>query len=185
MGLDMYLHASKYVSGYSHQHEERQEEYQALVDLFPDVSGCLDESSPSATVEFTVGYWRKANHIHSWFVENVQGGEDECKPHYVSREKLQELRELCLRVLALPTKQQNVIHNVLESDGKIVEKPAVATIITAQEDAEELLPTAAGFFFGDTTYGEWYRQDTEDTVKIIDSVLELSDEWDFEYQSSW
>jgi len=38
-----------------------------------------------------VGYWRKANHIHRWFVENVQGGMDECVPHIVTKEKIEEL----------------------------------------------------------------------------------------------
>ena len=38
-----------------------------------------------------VGYWRKANHIHRWFVDNVQNGVDECEPHIVTKEKLEEL----------------------------------------------------------------------------------------------
>lgn len=26
-----------------------------------------------------IGYWRKANHIHKWFVDCVQDGEDDCE----------------------------------------------------------------------------------------------------------
>lgn len=49
--------------------------------------------SPSwATVRFTVGYWRKANAVHSWFVRNVQEGIDNCKTYWVSREQLRELQ---------------------------------------------------------------------------------------------
>lgn len=33
-----------------------------------------------------VGYWRKANAIHAWFVKNVQGGVDNCQSHEVSKE---------------------------------------------------------------------------------------------------
>lgn len=51
----------------------------------------------------------------------------------------------------------------------------------------ELLPTASGFFFGGTDYDEWYFKDVEDTIKIINDVLDTTD---FEkqiifYRSSW
>lgn len=42
-----------------------------------------------------MAYWRKANQIHGWFVKNVQSGEDDCGEYTVSREKLEELLELC------------------------------------------------------------------------------------------
>jgi wyosine [tRNA(Phe)-imidazoG37] synthetase (radical SAM superfamily) len=44
-------------------------------------------------------YWRKANAIHGWFVDNVQDGVDECQESYVSYEQLQELKKLCLEVI--------------------------------------------------------------------------------------
>ena len=40
------------------------------------------------------GYWRKANHIHQWFVENIQDGNDDCREYYVPRERLKELLEI-------------------------------------------------------------------------------------------
>ena len=52
-----------------------------------------------ATVEVTCAYWRKANQIHAWFVDNVQGGEDNCGEYYVSREKLEELLTTCQQAL--------------------------------------------------------------------------------------
>ncbi len=60
-----------------------------------DVAG-LDESDvredlPSGRIELTVAYWRKVNSIHQWFVDNCADGEDNCRPVYVSREKLLEL----------------------------------------------------------------------------------------------
>ena len=46
-----------------------------------------------------IGYWRKANHIHRWFVENCQEGRDEGQETYVSEQDLSKLRELCAVVL--------------------------------------------------------------------------------------
>ena len=41
-----------------------------------------------------IGYWRKANHIHRWFVLNVQNNEDDCKEHDVTLEQLYGLEVL-------------------------------------------------------------------------------------------
>lgn len=48
-----------------------------------------------------VGYWRKANHIHAWFVENVQGGNDDCSYYTVTEDNLMDLKEVCEKVVAL------------------------------------------------------------------------------------
>lgn len=88
-----------------------------------------------------IGYWRKANSIHKWFVDNVQDGIDNCQPHTLAKETLMELKELCEEVLENP------------------------------EKADELLPTQSGFFFGPTEYDEWYFQDMKDTIEIIDWAL--------------
>ena len=108
-----------------------------------------------------IGYWRKANHIHKWFVEHVQDGEDDCEKYEVTKSNLLDLKAVCEEVLNLKGKDE----------GKI----------------EELLPTQGGFFFGDTTYDEYYFSEVEGTIKIINEVLETTD---FEkelvvYQSSW
>lgn len=96
MGLDMYLYAEKYVSGYRHaSNEAERSEYQSLVEQF-GVADFISPDTPSATVRFVVAYWRKAHTIHQWFVSQVQDGKDECLPHYVRREKLEELRAACL-----------------------------------------------------------------------------------------
>ena len=156
MGLDMYLTGKRYMSTVFNK--EDGERAEAIQKLFPELSGKQGrwgDASPVKEVQIEAGYWRKANQIHDWFVKNVQGGEDECRPHYVSREDLQTLKETCEAVLADHSK------------------------------AAELLPTASGFFFGGTDYDEWYFQDLEATVKIIDECLELPTDWDFEYRSSW
>lgn len=156
MGLDMYLSAKRYMStAFRKEDGEKQE---AIQKLFPELDGMVGrwgDNSCVKEVSIDVGYWRKANAIHDWFVKNVQGGEDQCRPHYVDREQLIELRELC----------QQVLDN--------------------HRLAPELLPTTSGFFFGSTEYDDYYYQDLELTVKIIDSIVDLPTTWEFEYRSSW
>lgn len=42
-----------------------------------------------------VAYWRKANAVHRWFVNNVQGGVDDCKAHRpLTKDDLQTLSGL-------------------------------------------------------------------------------------------
>lgn len=105
-----------------------------------------------------VGYWRKANEIHHWFVENVQDGEDDCGYHReVTKEDLEELRDICHEVLCNP------------------------------DVADDRLPTRGGFFFGSTDYDEWYMNDLRDTMDIVEEVLKTTD-FDKEmiyYVSSW
>lgn len=159
MGLDMYLEARRYVSGYSHSGEEENELFRTIVDAV-DMADVNDERF--ATVNVNVAYWRKANAVHDWFVKNVQNGEDDCKSYYVSREKLRELADLCQRVA---------------KSGD----PALA---------KELLPTASGFFFGDTEYDEYYFESIDWTARRLGELLEKLPDGgmrgvDFYYSSSW
>ena len=156
MGLDMYLNAKRYVSKHFNPNDEAVA--RAIQEQFPELAGRVDhwgESSPIKEVTVEAGYWRKANAIHQWFVKNVQEGKDDCRPYYVGREQLEELRDVCKRVLQF------------------------------RHLAVELLPAQSGFFFGSTDYDDWYYQDLEQTVAIIDDVLELPTSWDFEYRASW
>ena len=107
-----------------------------------------------------VGYWRKQNHIHKWFVDNCQGGIDECQEVEVSKEKLEELLVTCL----------DIANN---KDNKSL--------------AESELPTQAGFFFGGTEYDEYYFEGIQDTINILQNVLAETnfDEYVITYQSSW
>ena len=140
MGLDMYLRAELCVGE------------QPIIDKVKEV---LPPGVSFQSLIAGVGYWRKANQIHHWFVENVQCGVDECQEVYVPRTKLIELRGLC----------ETVLHD--------------------RSKAPELLPTQEGFFFGSYEYDEGYFQDLIDTIAIIDLALTLPETWDFSYQSSW
>lgn len=92
MGLDMYLTAEKYISGYSDA-LMRNEVLEALGNHPP----VRDEGF--ATVNINVAYWRKANAIHGWFVREVQGGQDDCGKHFVPVQDLKRLVELCEQLL--------------------------------------------------------------------------------------
>ena len=136
-----------------------------------------------------VGYWRKANQIHEWFVRNVQDGEDDCCYHNeVTKEILEELLDTCKKVYESCTMTIGPVKN-----GETYEngewKPIIEQdrVVIDTSVAEELLPTQGGFFFGSTDYDEYYVEDIADTIDIITRVLETTD---FEkemiyYVSSW
>lgn len=145
MGLDMYLKAERYIW---YNEDELGDEVKKS---FPE----LPEGAKIKQVEAEVGYWRKANQIHRWFVDNVQEGVDECQKSPVDREQIKELLELCKKV---------------EEDAS---------------QASKLLPTQSGFFFGGTEYDDWYMKDIQDTIKICEAALTLPDSWELYYRSSW
>jgi len=146
MGLDMYLKGSRYLSSWNKDEKELGEKIAQMVG---------QEGMSVNIVEMEVGYWRKANAVHQWFVKNVQNDVDDCKSYWVSREKLRVLQDICNQVLADVTL------------------------------APSLLPTQGGFFFGGLEYDEWYMENLELTLQNIQKALSLPKEWDIEYQSSW
>lgn len=150
MGLDMYLTAEKYLSEYD---ETEKVQAAAIAALFPELGGLAKVN----TVKVEVMYWRKANAIHSWFVQNCQDGKDECQESYVSKDQLKELVALCKKVLKNPKK------------------------------AEELLCPQSGFFFGSQDVDEWYLEDLKRTVETLSAFLKAKgmEEWSVRYQSSW
>lgn len=154
MGLDMYLNGKRYLSKYFNKEDGAKSE--DVSKMFPELAQFQGRGeSPVKEIIIEAGYWRKANAIHAWFVKNCQEGNDDCGNYYVGREQLQELRELCQRV------------------------------VDFKHLANEQLPTASGFFFGDVKYDDWYFDYVARTIEIIDQCLALPESWDFEYHSSW
>ena len=149
MGLDMYLRGRRYL--------DDRDVSQKVQNLFPELADRRGAwgGAVVAEIEIEAGYWRKANHIHKWFVDHVQQGEDDCDTYPVSREKLTELLELCQRVLGF------------------------------RHLCNELLPTQEGFFFGSTLYDDGYYLDIESTIQILENALKLPESWGFQYRSSW
>lgn len=148
MGLDQYLTAKRYVSSYTDE---------KLFTKINEVTKEIRNNWVVNTIEMEAMYWRKCNQIHSWFVNNVQDGVDNCGSYYVSKDQLQDL--------------YHVVSEVLEDHSK----------------AETLLPTGSGFFFGSTDYDEYYYGDLEVTQEKLKKILALDnlDDYDFYYRSSW
>ena len=97
-----------------------------------------------------VGYWRKANAIHGWFVRNVQNNVDDCGRYLVTKDNLRSLLMAC----------ELVIHN-----------PAMSSTY---------LPTTSGLFFGSTDYDGGYQLDLDNTISTIKPLLESDDEYYYE-----
>ena len=101
MGLDMYLHAKKHVEKIDWSKLDREnglgmDSPEVINPLWKDIVDTAGISEVAhdiygVSVDVTCAYWRKANQIHAWFVDNVQRGEDDCGDYYVSHEKLKEL----------------------------------------------------------------------------------------------
>lgn len=94
MGLDMYLTKRTYVKNWNHKNDK----HSVSVRLNGKKRKDIQPERVSEIVE-DVMYWRKANHIHNWFVANCQGGVDECQEARVSLNQLKELSELCKKVV--------------------------------------------------------------------------------------
>lgn len=158
MGLDMYLTKRTYVQNWDYMKESEKNHV--------SVKGASEKHIKPDRVQYIIEqlcYWRKANHIHGWFVENVQGGVDDCKEYIVSLPELKQLMDVCYEV------------------------------ITDNSKAEELLPTSEGFFFGTTGYDEFYFTQTSNTYKILKELVEelesyntpLNDKSWMMYRASW
>lgn len=158
MGLDQHLYRETYVKRWEHQGDDN-----FLVSVTKNEQPYkYINPEKVAYIREEVMYWRKANQIHKWFVDNVQKGEDDCGTYYVSSEQLRALVETCEAVLA------------------------------DHDKAEELLPSQSGFFFGGTEYDDYYFQDLEQTVETLKPLLEEVEQaetekvwFDFQYSSSW
>lgn len=106
IGLDLYLTAKKYVPSYSNSNDvgadaEAARQFNRVLeaaDLGSIAMSPGETRITSLTVEFQVGYWRKANQVLAWF-ERAFGEMENCKHYDVSREQLIELADTCLRVL--------------------------------------------------------------------------------------
>lgn len=147
MGLDMYLTAKRYIYDFGDDDQPLRDAVEAL-----KVNGMKVKE-----LSYEAGYWRKANAIHKWFVDYVQGGNDNCAEYLVTTEQLE-------RLLAFVN---GVLHD--------------------RDKAQKLLPTTTGFFFGSLIYDEGYFDDLIQTKAILENVLALDDfnKYDIYYSSSW
>ena len=161
MGLDMYLHRIKSI-GLNTKHPEH--------------------------ISKQVMYWRKANQIHNWFINNCAHGNMEITRMDVGRKQLEDLLEVVETVLKesklikgqIRNGQRGTVNGYIDimEAGKLIENDSVA---------KQLLPTQSGFFFGSTDYDQYYINDLKDTKKMLQKELKYdeSNETQYEYLASW
>lgn len=181
MGLDMYLYRRKYVKNWEHNPDRK---WSISVKLNGKEQ---KDSLPVSYVVYDAGYWRKANAIHNWFIQNCAGGDHDRTTMYVGEEQLKELRDLCQKVVDTAVVKKGKVYvgtrwTPEKGEEKMYEDGT--TIVNAGEIAE-LLPTQSGFFFGSTDYDQWYLDDVKETISIIDKALENTEHCEFEYYASW
>jgi hypothetical protein len=163
MGLDMYLYAEQWIPFRSWDKDEKDnEKFDKLAEL-TKLDDLIDKGQGyiSAYAKVQIGYWRKVNAIHKYFVDNCAGGVDNCEEMVVERKILEKLRDICEEL----------------SLSKDVER------------AVELLPPTGGFFFGSTETDEWYFNGVEYTYNLLKKILEKIPEddynYEFIYRASW
>lgn len=146
-----------------------------------------------------VGYWRKANMIHKWFVDNVQGGVDECQVTQVSKEQLLSLIHLCEEVSALVvglkcsyiaegTVIERVIKNIWDFKHEYMIRDRIELTIPPEilKQLQEKLPTQEGFFFGSVEYDDYYFYSVIEAVGMLEHALrEMVEGNEIYYYSSW
>lgn len=103
-----------------------------------------------------IAYWRKANHVHGFFVDVVQKCNDDCGDYNLTLSDLETLKHTCEDVLDNPRL------------------------------AKELLPTMDGFFFGATDYDSRYFGSLSYTVEACNKAIACIQEGKtVVYSSSW
>ena len=112
------------------------------------VVGCDVKNERISEITERVGYWRKFNALHNWFVKNCQDGVDDCRECYISKN------------------DQELLIKTLEEISEANKKSRTKGITKAQK----LLPTQDGFFFGGTEYDDWYFQYIEETLSIFSAL---------------
>ena len=183
----MYAHRRVYVKQWEHDKPEERYTVQIACGGKP-VSGI--QSDRISTVEEEVMSWRKANHIHAWFVDNVQNGQDDCKPHYVPVEALRELLDICEEVeKASKLVDGTVLHSYSYKRNMTREEHRLpGKVIKDATVAKQLLPTRSGFFFGNTEYDEGYLNDVVETREWLYRMLadeEAGVPGEIYYSASW
>ena len=182
MGLDMYLHRKTYVKNW--QHMKPEELHEITIKKGGKVRKDIKKERICEIVE-EVGYWRKANAIHNWMVQNIQNDIDNCGDYYLSEEKMKELLETIEEILSKSKLVEGKVTNGYQFTKGGGKEPILedGRFIANSSVADDLLPATGGFFFGSTDYDEYYI----DTLKYTKNVLEkaLEEEGEYYYSSSW
>lgn len=186
MGLDMYLYKKTYVKNWQHNPLEEQHTFevkrggQTRKDIKPERISYITEE---------VGYWRKFNALHGWFVNECGDGEDNCQEIYVGVDKMEELLGRLKKVQTILNESGMVTKVNRDWNGKDYE----VTIFDKTDEIEEIFAPTEGFFFGSNEIDEYFKNDVDRTIELIEELLKENEEskqyglysGDFYYQASW
>ena len=208
MGLDMYVNIrhkntqSKLDAYKAWENKYSYEEYQLLTEEQKEEYRNSEPEYDENMYGKELMYWRKANQIHNWFVQNCQNGVDDCEQYAITVADLMKLKELCEKILTMTEKHKEMRYTSFGA----TEKEEVDILYLTPEGVEyasKHLPSRSGFFFGSTEYDDWYVMEVQNTVEQINDTLDtLNCEYGFalntdlvtgeykgdyiiEYTSSW
>ena len=212
MGLDMYVNIrhkntqSKLEAYEAWEYKYSYEEFQLLTEEQKEEYRNSEPEYDNDMFGKELMYWRKANQIHNWFVQNCQNGVDDCGRYAITVADLMKLKELCEKILTMTNVKQELrptYPNGWSSEPVHEMQDVRFLTYEGMKFAEEHLPSCSGFFFGKTDYDDWYVLQVEDTVEqITDTLDRLNCEYGFalnsdlvtgeykgdyiiEYSSSW
>ena len=169
MGLDMYLSRKSYYFGQYRGDGKFADPHELNIEgPFSDRHHIRKENV--SMIETQVGYWRKANSVHKFFVDMVQNGKDDCNEYEVPQKVIRLLRMKANKIL-----NANYASRIgLKGSGVSEECKRVA---------KKHLPPSEGFFFGSYDMDRWYIEDLERTVEICNDAL--FSKADLYYRASW
>ena len=212
MGLDMYVNIrhkntqSKLDAYEAWEQKYSYEEFQLLTEEQKEEYRNSEPEYDAAMYGKELMYWRKANQIHNWFVQNCQNGVDDGGRYVITVDDLKTLKELCEKILTMTNVKQELrptYPNGWSSEPVHEMQDIRFLTYEGMKFASEHLPSRSGFFFGNTDYDDNYVWDLENTVEQITETLDtLNCEYGFalnsdlvtgeykgdyiiEYSSSW
>ncbi len=105
MGLDMYLNEAIYI-GSRLSNKDIEIEINEKVNGIPTKKRVLKNVYE---IRVDVAYWKNADAIHNWFVDNCGDGYDSGDDVYLTSDTLKELLKACKEVEADPSKADSLI----------------------------------------------------------------------------
>lgn len=141
-----------------------------------------------------VAYWRKANHIHGYFVREIVKEKNEGDYHgeyvKVNKKQLSDLLSLVDNLLENIVLEDGMVHNGDRLDmetGKFVPIYEPGKNIVNSEICEKVLPVTDGFFFGSQEYSEYYYDTLVLTKELLERILKETDfnKYSIYYCASW
>lgn len=123
--------------------------------------------------DIEVGYFRKFNALHNYIttVLTDHAGTN-CEEINLSTEQLTDILETLEKAAAILEK------GVYDAEANSYDEDTC-------EQIEEFFAPTSGFFFGSTEIDDWFRDDVNDAIPVIRSVLDMSKNGDKIYYYSW